>query len=75
MISRDLLKSWTAKLDGLKFKTFMRIVKTLQFKFRFVKEKRLRRYQSHNMIMILQFLSMYKFSQIIKYILYYKRKV
>lgn len=27
------------------------------------------------MIMVLRFLGMYKFSQIIKYILYYKRKV
>lgn len=75
MISRDLLKSWTAKLDGLKFKTYMKLIRQLQFKFRYVKEKRLKRYQSHNMIMILRYLGMYKFSTYIKYILYYKRKV
>lgn len=75
LIARDLLKSSTAKLEGLKLKTFLRIVRQLQFKFRFVKEKRLKRYQSHNMISILRFLGMYKFSQVAKYILYYKRKV
>ena len=75
MISRDLLKTWTAKLDGLKHKTYVKLIKKLQFKFKFVKEKRLKQYQSHNMVLIIRYLGMYKFSQVIKYILYYKRKV
>lgn len=29
MISRDLLKSWTAKLDGLKFKNYIKILRTI----------------------------------------------
>lgn len=29
MLSRDLLKSWTAKLDGLKFKNYLKIVRTI----------------------------------------------
>ena len=29
MLSRDLLKSWTAKVDGLKFKNYLKIVRTI----------------------------------------------
>lgn len=62
MISRDLLKSWTAKLEGMKFKNYLRILKKMQFKFKFLKEKRKKRYKKYNMQIIMKFLGLYKFS-------------
>jgi myosin-5 len=75
MISRDLLKSWTAKLDGLKFKNYLKIVRKLQFKFRFRKYKRMKRFQAFNMQLITNYLTLYKTSKLVFYILHYKRKV
>jgi len=37
MISRDLLKSWAAKIEGMKFKKFRKIVRKIQFKHKFTK--------------------------------------
>ena len=48
-ISRDLLKSWTAKIDGMKFKNFLGIVSRLQNRYRFQKQKRMRRFKAYNM--------------------------
>lgn len=75
MISRDLLKSWTAKIDGMKFRKFIDIVKKLQRKYRYMKIKRLKRFKGYNMKLISHYLGLYKFSKLNLYILHYKRKV
>ena len=75
MISRDLLKSWTAKLDGLKFKNYLKIIRTLQFKFRYRRNQRLKRFKALNMKSITKYLILYKQKKLISYILHYKRKV
>lgn len=74
-ISRDLLKSWTAKIDGMKFRNFLQTVRKIQRQYRYLQQKRLRRYQSHNMKTITQYLGLYKFHKLNTYILHYKRKI
>ena len=75
LISKDLLKSWTAKIDGMKFRKFIEIVRKLQFKYRFIKEKRMKRFKAYNMRLITDYLGLYKFNKLNIYILHYKRKV
>lgn len=74
-ISRDLLKSWTAKIEGMRFRNFLKITRQLQSKFRLVQAKRQLRLKSHNMKIIAKYLALYKFSKQISYISYYRRKV
>lgn len=74
-ISRDLLKGWTAKIEGMRFRNFQKITRKVQSKFRLVQSKRQYRLKSHNMRIIARYLSLYRFSKQVMYIAFYKRKV
>lgn len=74
-ISRDLLRSWTAKIDGLRFKFMIKMVRRMQAKFRFIRAQRLQRMKTHNMHLITSYLGVFKFTKIIQYVLYHKRKL
>ena len=74
-ISRDLLKSWTAKIDGMRFKNFIDVVRRLQNRFRFIQQKRMRRFKAQNMGLITRYLGLYKFTKVNHYVIHYKRKV
>ena len=74
-ISRDLLKSWTAKIDGMRFKNFLLVTRRLQGKFRILRMKRQKRFKAYNMKLITQYLGLYKFTKVNFYILHHKRKV
>ena len=74
-ISRDLLKSFTAKIDGMKFRKFLEIVSKLQKRYRLMQEKRAKRFQAYNMKTITQYLALYKFNKLSTYVLQYKRKI
>lgn len=75
VISRDLLNGWTAKIEGMKFRSFQKIARKLQSKFRLVQSKRQLRLKSHHMKIISRYLALYKFSKQVMYIGFYKRKV
>ena len=74
-LSRDLLRSWTAKLDGMKFKNKLKAVRKIQRFFRSQQQKRGQRSQMSNMELVAKFLGLYKFSKTITYILDHRRKV
>ena len=42
-ISRDLIKSWTAKLEGMKFRNYLKTTRLIQRRFREIKRKRQKR--------------------------------
>lgn len=75
VISRDLLNGWTAKIEGMKFRSFQKVVRKLQSKFRLIQAKRQLRLKSHHMKIISRYLALYKFSKQVMYIGFYKRKV
>ena len=74
-ISRDLLKGWTAKIEGMRFRNFQKITRKVQSKFRLVQAKRQHRLKSHHMKIIARYLALYRFSKQVMYIAFYKRKV
>lgn len=74
-ISRDLLKGWTAKIEGMRFRNFQKITRKVQSKFRLVQSKRQYRLKSHHMKIIARYLALYRFSKQVMYIAFYKRKV
>ncbi len=74
-ISRDLIKSWTAKLEGMKFRNYQKTVRTIQRRIRNIKYKRQKRLQAYNMQLVTKYLGLYKFTKLSLYILHYKRKI
>jgi myosin-5 len=74
-ISRDLLRSWTAKIDGMRFKFMMKMIRRMQARFRMNRALRLQRLKTHNMHLITSYLGVFKFTKIIQYMLYHKRKL
>lgn len=75
MISRDLLKSWAAKIEGMEHKEFKRIVRRLQGNFRLMQGKRAMRLQKANMLLVVKRLVLQKLSRQMSYMYYYKTKV
>ena len=49
LLGRDLLKSWAAKIEGMKFKQYIKIVRRLQLRYRVTKEKRMKKYKEFNL--------------------------
>lgn len=74
-ISKDLLGSWTAKLDAMKFKTYLKTVRNFQGRFRAKLTRREFRLKVSNMDIVSKYLALYKFNKMIFYVLDHKRKV
>lgn len=74
-ISRDLLNSCTAKVDGMKFRNLIETIRKLQRRYRLVQQRKLKLFQAQNMKLITQYLGLFKFHKLNTYILQYKRKI
>lgn len=75
MIARDLLKSWTAKIEGLEHKKFKLIVRRIQGNFRLNQRKREMRLQKSNMLLVVKRLVLQKLAKQLSYVYYYNNKV
>lgn len=75
LIARDLLKSWTAKIEGMEHKKYKKIVRRIQGNFRLVQKKRELRLQKSNMILVVKRLVLQKLAKQLTFVYYYKNKV
>jgi myosin-5 len=74
-IAKDLLGSWTAKIDSMKHKNYMRTVVRFQKAFRAKLSHRELRLKSNKMQVVSKYLGLFKFTKMIFYVLNHKRKI
>ena len=75
VISRDLLKSWTAKIEGMQYKSFKKIVRKLQGNFRLVQRKREMKVLKSNMLLVAKKLVLQSLSKKLSFVFYFKDKL
>lgn len=74
-IAKDLLRSWTAKIDSMKYKNYLKTTIQFQRKFRSKLNSREWRLKSNNMQIVSKYLGLVKFTKIVLYVLNHKRKI
>ena len=74
-IARDLIKSWTAKIESMEYKAFRKVVRRLQGNFRLAQRKRETRQQKANMTLVVKRLVLQNLAKKLAFVCFYRNKV
>jgi myosin-5 len=74
-IARDLIKSWTAKIESMEYKSFKKVVRRLQGNFRLMQRRREMRLGKANMTLVVKRLVLQNLSKKLNFVYYYRNKV